>query len=84
MSPLDNAKLSANLASVIATIQEVGKLPALDPQQDFYDAGMSSVASLTLLIELESRFSVSLPDERFMECRTAEQVAELITELQTV
>ncbi len=76
--------LEANLQEVTATIEEIGRLRGLAPEQDFYDAGMSSVASLTLLIELESRFGVSLPDEKFMECRSARQVAELITELQTV
>ena len=71
-----------SLQDVVATIEEIGKIKSLAPQQDFYDAGMSSVASLTLLIELESRFGVSLPDDKFMECRTPAQVAELITSLQ--
>lgn len=71
-----------NVGVVMEIVEEIGKVKGLAPQQDFYDAGMSSIASLTLLIELESRFEVSLPDERFMECRTAQQLASLISSLQ--
>ena len=43
---------------------------ALGADEDMYDAGVASVVALELLLELEERFGVSLPDERFMACRT--------------
>jgi acyl carrier protein len=62
-------------------VRRVGKVAALDADQDMYDAGVSSVVALELLLELEERFGVSLPDERFMVCRTPRALFQLIAEV---
>lgn len=72
---------ASRLDTVMQIIQQTGKLESLDPAEDFYEAGVSSLASLTLLLELEDKFEVSIPDDRFVECRTAEAVTNLISEL---
>ena len=61
-------------------VRRIGKLAALDADQDMYDAGVSSVVALKLLLELEERFGVSLPDEQFMACRTPRALFNLIAE----
>jgi acyl carrier protein len=79
-SPAETESTS-RLNTVMQIIQQTGKLESLDPAEDFYEAGVSSLASLTLLLELEDKFEVSIPDDRFVECRTAEAVSNLISEL---
>lgn len=74
---------AATLDTVMQIIQQNGKITALAPAQDFYDAGLTSLASLTLLLDLEEKFNISIPDDRFIECRTAEAVAKLIAEVQS-
>ena len=44
------------LSMVLATIQEVTGVGSLAADQDFYDAGVTSVQALPLLIELETKF----------------------------
>jgi acyl carrier protein len=56
---------------IIAIIRQVTGVTELSPEEDFYDAGVSSIAALSLLVELEAAFDVSIPDDRFMTCRTA-------------
>lgn len=68
---------------VMRIIQQNGKITTLEPTQDFYDAGLASLASLTLLLDLEEKFNISIPDDRFIECRTAEAVSNLISEIQS-
>jgi acyl carrier protein len=75
------AESASRLNTVMQIIQQAGKLESLDSAEDFYEAGVSSLASLTLLLELEDKFEVSIPDDRFVECRTAEAVSNLISEL---
>lgn len=65
---------------VIEVVRRVGKLQALGADEDMYDAGVASVVALELLLELEERCGVSLPDERFMACRTPRALVQLIAE----
>ncbi|WP_437294372.1 acyl carrier protein [Sorangium sp. So ce426] len=67
---------------VIDVIVTVGRLPAeIKPDDDIYDAGFSSVRALQLLTELEDRFNVALPDDRFSVARTPRALSSLIQEL---
>ncbi|MGE0442815.1 MAG: acyl carrier protein [Gemmatimonadales bacterium] len=70
------------IETVSAVVCRIGELPALAPAQDIYEAGLESVRALEVLLDLESEFSVSIPDEEFMNCRTAESLAALVTRLQ--
>ena len=68
------------IGEVIDVVRRVGKLQALAADEDMYDAGVASVVALELLLELEERFGVSLPDERFMACRTPRALFHMIAE----
>jgi acyl carrier protein len=59
----------------------VGGLTGLEPDQDIYDAGMTSMQALPLLLEMEDQFQVSIPDDRFIVSRTARKLTELISGL---
>lgn len=69
------------LSTLIEIICRVGGVPSLSPDQDLYDAGVSSVNALPLLIELEEQFQVTIPDEKFLEARTALAIQSLVVEL---
>ena len=71
------------LDRVTATVCRVGGLPAVGADDDFYAAGFSSVRSLELLLELETEFGVSVPDDAFIAARTPAAVAALVSRLQT-
>lgn len=66
---------------IVAIICRIGKLSKLDPQEDFYTAGLSSLRALELLLELESAFSVTIPDDRFITLRTAHGLQDMIADL---
>lgn len=66
------------LNQVTARLCEIGKLPAIGPAEDFYDAGFSSISALELLVQLETDFEISIPDDRFIAARTPESLCEII------
>jgi acyl carrier protein len=70
-----------DLSSVIEILCRVGGLTGLEPDQDIYDAGMTSMQALPLLLEMEDQFQVSIPDDRFIVSRTARKLTELISGL---
>jgi acyl carrier protein len=73
--------LDGDLPTIIEIIHRIGGVENLAPDQDFYDAGVSSVNALPLLLEVEDRFQISIPDDRFMSVRTAGAMQELILDL---
>ncbi len=73
--------MESNLLEILAIIKQLGGLASLDADQDFYEAGVSSVQSLPLLMQIEDEYSISIPDERFTEIRTARQLSALVGEL---
>jgi acyl carrier protein len=66
------------LPTILHVIQSVAGIQGLAPEQDFYEAGVTSIMALPLLMELESAFDVSLPDQDFINARTPLALAELI------
>ncbi|MBK8646285.1 MAG: acyl carrier protein [Gemmatimonadetes bacterium] len=68
-------------SQVLELVCRIGKLSGLSPRQDIFDAGFESIDSLELLVELEAAFDVSIPDEKYVECRTAEAIAAMIAQL---
>jgi len=64
--------------TVIAVICEVGGVAGLEPDQDFYEAGLTSVQALPLLMELESRFEISIPDDHFIAARSARALTDVV------
>lgn len=53
----------------------------MDDDRDIYDAGFSSIASLELLLELETIYGVSIPDDQFVIARTPRQLRALVANL---
>ena len=70
-----------SLDAVLNTIRDVTGVTNVLPDQDFYDAGVTSVQALPLLLELEDRFQVSIPDDRFVAARSARRLSEMIQDL---
>jgi len=66
---------------VLATIQEVTGVASLAADQDFYDAGVTSVQALPLLIELETKFDCMIPDTKFVSIRSAGELSAMIREI---
>lgn len=66
------------ISNAIATIASIAAPP---PDQDIYQAGFASTDALSLLIELEDQFGVTIPDDRFIEARTPAALAALVAEL---
>ncbi|HEY9180991.1 MAG TPA: acyl carrier protein [Candidatus Baltobacteraceae bacterium] len=71
-----------DLAQIVTLISRVGEIESLSPSEDFYEAGLSSINALTLLMELEDTFGVSIPDEQFVHARTADALQHLLMSLQ--
>ena len=69
------------LGLMVALVCETGQLGQLSPDEDFYDAGFSSLNSLQLLMRLESDWDVSIPDEEFISARSARALEQLVTRL---
>jgi len=73
--------MAPDINSVIAVVTRVGGIADVGPDQDIFEAGMSSVDALQLLLELESEFGVSIPDEDFVAARTPRALLDLVTRL---
>ncbi|WP_437606665.1 acyl carrier protein [Sorangium sp. So ce834] len=73
--------MAIEVEKVIEVIVTVGSLPAaIQPDDDIYDAGFSSIRALQLLTELEDKFNVTLPDDKFSLARTPRALSALIEE----
>lgn len=66
---------------IIALIEQTGGIDGVGPDDDFYEAGFSSVNALNLLLELETESSLSIPDDRFVEARTPRAIASMLGSL---
>jgi acyl carrier protein len=67
---------------ILDIVCRMGEVSDISPEEDFYEAGVSSTASLSILLELEERFGVSIPDDRFVTTRTVKGLEELVLNLQ--
>jgi acyl carrier protein len=74
--------VATELERVSSLISSVGKIPPIDPDADFYEAGFSSVGALQLLMELEDAFGVSIPDDQFIAARTPRALHGIVVSLQ--
>ena len=73
--------MTPDIESVTSVVTRIGNVPEVGPDQDIFEAGVSSVDALQLLLELESTFGVSIPDEDFVAARTPRALLELVTRL---
>ena len=70
-----------SLDAVLNAIRDVTGVTLAQPDQDFYDAGVTSVQALPLLLELEDRFQVTIPDDQFVAARSARRLSEMIQDI---
>jgi acyl carrier protein len=70
------------LMCIVGIVSRIGDITGIQPDQDFYEAGFVSVNALPLLMELEDRFGVTIPDERYINARTPRALNELVASLQ--
>jgi acyl carrier protein len=69
------------LERIVEIVCSSGKISQVQPDEDFYDAGFSSINALGLLMELETVFDVSIPDDEFVTARTCASLHVLISRL---
>ena len=64
-------------------VSNIGGLkPDFDGTADLYlDLAMPSIRAMQLLVELEERFKIHVPDEQFVEARSLDAVARLVANL---
>lgn len=74
----DEAELVVLIAGIVAQIASISH-PA--EHEDIYTLGFVSTDALELLVELEDRCGVSIPDDRFIEARSCRALADLIETL---
>ncbi|MBS1118359.1 MAG: hypothetical protein H6Q90_587 [Deltaproteobacteria bacterium] len=67
---------------IVETICQLAKISVLGSDQDIFEAGLSSIQALQLLVELEEAFAVTLPDEAFVQARTVRALERLIRDRQ--
>ena len=70
-----------DLDKIIHLVQTTGKVEKITATEDFYDAGFSSINALQLLLELESTFDVTIPDDEFVAARTCAALEALVARL---
>lgn len=69
------------LNRVTNLIRQHGEIDDLQPDQDIYEAGVSSAAALMLVMELETAWGVSIPDADFIAARTPRALHALLARL---
>jgi acyl carrier protein len=74
-------ELTAILPEVIEMITRAGNLRDLSGTQDFYDAGVTSIMALPILLDIEDRYGICIPDSTFVSARTALAVAQIVEAL---
>jgi acyl carrier protein len=73
--------MSNGVQRIAAIVCDVGQISGINPDDDIYDAGFSSINALQLLIELESACEVSIPDDQFINARSSRAIYAVIERL---
>lgn len=81
MSQIDDLDQEAVVAAVLEVIQAAGAVTPLLPETDIYAAGITSMMLLGILLDLEDRFQVTIPEQEFLVLRTARGLASMIVNL---
>jgi acetyltransferase-like isoleucine patch superfamily enzyme/acyl carrier protein len=84
-----NTIVAGNPARVIASLNQfpqpsrITGTTHIDLDEDFYNAGLTSIMVLPLLVELEEKFQISIPEDQFLEARTIRQLAAQIATIRS-
>jgi acyl carrier protein len=73
--------MEASLDRIAAVVCRVGGIERIGPDDDYFDAGLSSVRALELLIELENDCRVSIPDDQFVAARTVRALHDVVARI---
>lgn len=60
---MDLPSITARVREVVEKAAGISDAAALSDTDDLWDAGMDSLASVNLMVQLEDAFSVQFPDE---------------------
>lgn len=71
------------IATITDLISRIGKIPTVGPDADIFDAGFVSINALELLVELETQFDISIPDDEFLKARTPRDLEDMVTRLKS-
>jgi acyl carrier protein len=54
---------------------------AIGDDENFYEAGLTSIMVLPLLSEIETSFELKIPDPEFLDAHTPRDLAQLVQQL---
>jgi acyl carrier protein len=84
MNMPEEARREGDIDRIKSLLHNIGGLDRVEADEDFYEAGFSSIGSLQLLLELESAWSVNIPDDEFIQARTPRALHTLLVRLAEV
>jgi acyl carrier protein len=70
------------MEQMIAIIRRIAQIEAVGPDTNLGEAGLTSMNVVELLVELESAYGVTVPDEAFLAAKTPRELFALISPLQ--
>lgn len=73
--------MSSDVEKIVEILQRVGEIESLAPDQDFYRAGIDSMKAMDVMLDLETEFGVTVPDDQFVKARTANALGDLVAGL---
>ena len=74
--------LKDQLREVIAEVGEIDELDSITDAADLYaDLGLDSMQGLEIVLEIEKRFSLTVPEEALQKIRSLADAVQLATEL---
>lgn len=74
--------LRDQLRDVIAEIGEIDQLDSITDDADLYqDLGLDSMQGLEIILEIEKRFSLTVPEEALQKIRSLADVVQLAKDL---
>ena len=71
----------SDIDKISGLVCNLAHIAELNPDDVIYDVGFTSMAALQLLIEMETEFDVTIPDDRFIAARTVRELYNLVDEL---
>ena len=67
--------------TVVAELRSVTGQKVIDLDLSLKDQGVDSITAMELIIELERKFNITVPDEKIEQLKTARSVIELVQTL---
>jgi acyl carrier protein len=69
--------------TVVAELRSVTGQKSIDLDLPLKDQGVDSITAMELIIEMERKFNITVPDEKIEQLKTARSVIELVQTLLT-